>query len=125
VNGVPRSLTNTKGDGGLSTLEPAQRAQLVALKRMRARGAVLDPAHVEHRAIEVHLVPAEVADFGIPQPMPKRNQDHGRVSMAATVGLGGIDQGLDLAGRQVLASPQFHVRPPRQCNCSENLSWRV
>jgi hypothetical protein len=44
-------------------MQPAQRPELVALERVGARGAVLDPADVEHCAAEVDLVPAQVADL--------------------------------------------------------------
>src|SRR6266853_3765485 len=46
---------------------------------MRAWGAILDPPHMEHRAIEVDLVPAQVADLGRPEPMAEGHQDHGGV----------------------------------------------
>jgi hypothetical protein len=45
VKGEPRSLTKTKGDVSLS-LEAPQRPKLVALDRVGARRAVLDPADV-------------------------------------------------------------------------------
>ena len=91
---------------------------------MRARRPILDPPHVEHCATEVDLVPAQVADFARPEPVPEGDQDHGRVPMAVAVGLGGLDQRLDLAGRQVLARAKLGVRPPGRRNCSENFSWR-
>jgi hypothetical protein len=68
---------------------------------------------MEHGAAEVDLVPAEVANLGRPEPVPEGDQDHGRVPMTVAVGLGGVDQGVDLAGRQVLAGAQLGVRPPR------------
>jgi len=46
--------------------KPAQGAHFVALDGMRARGAVVDPPDVEHSAVEVDLVPAQVADLGCP-----------------------------------------------------------
>ena len=61
VNGEPRSLTKTKGDDGAFPLTPSQCSQPIALDRMRARRAVLDPADAEHRAVEVDLVPTQVA----------------------------------------------------------------
>src|SRR6266849_6999712 len=60
---------------------------------MGARGAVLDPPHVEHRAIEVDLVPAQVTDLGRPQPVAEGHQDHGGIPVAVAVALGGLDQG--------------------------------
>ncbi len=77
---------------------------------MRARRPVLDPPHVEHSAIEVDLVPAQVADLGRPQPMPEGDQDHARIAMAVAVGFGGLDQGFDLTKRQVLAGAKLGVR---------------
>ena len=68
---------------------------------------------MEHGAAEVDLVPAQVANLRRPEPVPKGGQDHGRVSMAVSVGLGGLDQGVDFAGYQVLAGAQLGVRPPR------------
>jgi hypothetical protein len=56
-------------------LEPAQRPEFIPVKRMSARGAALDPPDVEHRAVEVDLVPAEIADLGGPQAVPKGDQD--------------------------------------------------
>jgi hypothetical protein len=44
--------------------------------------------------------------------------------MAVSVGLGGLDQGVDFAGRQVLAGAKLGVRSSCRRNCSENLSWR-
>jgi hypothetical protein len=77
---------------------------------MSARGAVLDSANVENGAIEVHLVPAQVADLGGPQSVPEGDQDHRRVAMAAPVDLGGLDHNLDLAEREVLAGAKLGVR---------------
>src|SRR5271154_985580 len=49
-------------------LEPARGAHLVADQRVRARGAVLDPPHMQHRGIELDLVPTEIAGLGQGQP---------------------------------------------------------
>jgi hypothetical protein len=51
---------------------------------------------MEHRTVEVDLVPVQVADLGRPQPVPEGKQDHGRVTMAMPVALGGLDHCLDL-----------------------------
>src|SRR5450631_2202140 len=79
---------------------------------------------MEHCAVEVDLVPAQVADLGRPQPVPEGEQDHGRVTMAMPVALGGLDHCLDLARRQVLSSPEFGVRTPPRSNCSFYFGWR-
>jgi hypothetical protein len=44
--------------------------------------------------------------------------------MTVAVGLGGLYQGFDLAGRQVLAGAKLGIRSRYRRNCSENLSWR-
>jgi hypothetical protein len=69
-------------------------------------------------AIEAHLVPAQVANLGRPEPVPKGDQDHGRIPMTVAVSLRGLDQGVDLAGCQVLAGPKLGVRSPCWRNCS-------
>jgi hypothetical protein len=117
VNGEPRSLTKTKGDDGLS-VQPAQGPQLVALDRVGARGAVLDPPDVKHRAVEVDLVPAEVADVGCPQAVPVGEQDNGGVAVTIAVAPGRLDQRLDLVGGEVLSGPQVGVLRPLRRNCS-------
>jgi hypothetical protein len=55
-------------------MQPAQSAELVALDRVGAWGAVLDPSDVEHGAVEIDLVPAQVADLGGPQAVPVGQQ---------------------------------------------------
>jgi len=42
--------------------------------------------------------------------------------MAVSGFLGGLNEGLDLAGRQVLAGPKLGIRSP-PWNCSENFGW--
>jgi hypothetical protein len=52
-----------------------------------------------------------------PQPVPVGNQDHGRVPVAMAVALHGIDQCLDLVGREVFAGPQVGVGTAPRHNC--------
>jgi hypothetical protein len=47
---------------------------------------------VEHRPVEIDLVPTQVADLGGPKAMPEGDQDHGGVALTVAVALGGIDQ---------------------------------
>jgi hypothetical protein len=91
---------------------------------MRARGAVLDPADMEHAAFEIDLIPTKVADLGRPQPVPEGEQDHGGVAVTVPVALGRLDQLPDLVGREVLAGPQLDVLLSLQRNCSIYFSWR-
>jgi hypothetical protein len=105
-------------------LEPPQGPELVTVQGMGAGCAVLDPPHVQDGAVEVDLVPAQVTGLGGTQPVPEGHQDHGRVPVTVPVGLGRLDQGLDLAGRQVLPGPKLRVRTPDRSNCSIYFSWR-
>jgi hypothetical protein len=75
---------------------PAQGPELVALDRMRAGCAVLDPADMEHGAIEVDLVPTQVADLGGAEAVPAGEEDHGRVTMAVTVAPGRLESWLSV-----------------------------
>ena len=79
---------------------------------------------MQHRRIELYLVPAQVAEFRRPKPMPEGQQDHGRVPVTVPVRLGGLDQGLDLPGRQVLPGAKFGVGASGWRNCSIYFSWR-
>jgi hypothetical protein len=78
---------------------------------------------MHNRGAEVHLVPAQVADLNRPQPMAEGHQDHGGVPVTVPIGLGGLDEGLDLAGREVLAGAKLRVWSTCRRNCSENFSW--
>jgi hypothetical protein len=82
---------------------------------MRAGGPVLDPPHVQHRAIEFDLVPAQVADLSSPESVPEGEQDHCGIAVTVAVGLGGLDQGFDLAARQVLAGAKLDVSSTGRC----------
>jgi hypothetical protein len=68
--------------------------------RMGAGCAVLDPPHMQDGAIEVDLVPAQVAGLGGAQPVPEGHEDHGRVPVPVPIGLGGFDQGLGVPGTE-------------------------
>jgi hypothetical protein len=79
---------------------------------------------MQHRGIELHLVPAQVAQLGHPKPVPEGQQDHGRVPVPPSIGLGGLDQGIDLAQRQVLPGADLGVGTAGRCNCSIYCGWR-
>jgi hypothetical protein len=64
------------------------------------------------RRTEIDLVPAQVADLGRPEPVPKRDQDHSGIAVTVAVGLCGFDQGFDLAGRQVLPGAKLGTTRP-------------
>jgi hypothetical protein len=117
VNGDPRSLTKTNGDVSLSRWS-RRSARSSSPHRGGAQGAVLDPPHMQHRRIEFHLIPSEVAELGRPKPVPEGQEDHGCVPLPVSIGLCGLDQRFDLPGRQVLPGSKFGVRTLRRRNCS-------
>ncbi len=79
-----------------------QRPQLVTAHLVRRRLAVLEALDVHRRGPQVDIIPAEFADLGSPQTVPIGYQDHGRVPMTVAIGLGRLDQLLDLGLGQVL-----------------------
>jgi hypothetical protein len=72
---------------------------------MRRRRAVLDPMNVQDRLIKVCLLPTKIDKLGRAEPVPESYQDHGRVAVALPIGLGRLDEALDLCRRKVLSDP--------------------
>jgi hypothetical protein len=87
---------------------------------MRARDAILDAADVEVGAIEVHLIPTEVAQLRRPKSMTECHEDRGSVSMAVPSLPGGLNQGLDLLWSEVFAGAKLCVWTPSETNSQIN-----
>jgi len=85
----------------LFPLEAAQHPQLTSGEWMRSRLAVLDAGDVQFAAIKVDTLPAQPRRLRRAQPMPKCDQDHGRVAVPMPVAGSGLDQALDLPLGQV------------------------
>jgi hypothetical protein len=68
----------------------------VPLQVVAAIGAALEPADSDN------VVPAEIADLGSRPTVTAGHQNHGCVSMTVAIGLGRLDQLLDLGLGQVL-----------------------
>ena len=66
--------------------QPTQRPELISTDRMRAGGALLDPAHRQGRSLEIDLIPANINQLA----RPLGHEDDGRVPMPPAVGLGRI-----------------------------------
>jgi hypothetical protein len=98
--------------------ELAERAERVALKRMRRRLSALPPADVQHGMFEVHLRPFKVADLGSPEAMPESHRHHESVPDAVAVLPGRLDKRVDFRRCQVFPGTKFGVRPAaRRGNC--------
>ncbi len=105
-------------------LETSQRSQLIALQGMRVGRPVLDPADVEHRTVEVHLIPSQVAQLGGTQSVPEGHEDRGRVAMPVPTFLCSLDHGVDLGGSEVFATANLSIRTPSWRNSSIYFGWR-
>ena len=96
----------------LLPLQPAQRPQLVATDWMGRRRALLDPADMQGRGVEVDLIRAKVGEFRHTQAVPEGHQDHGGVAMSPAVFPGGLDQPFDLGLGQVFPGPVVRIGSP-------------
>ena len=110
--------------GFLLALKPPQRPQFVSEDRMGAWGALLDPADVQGGGGELHLIPAQVHQFGDTQAVPESHENHHGVAVAPAVALGRFHQPLDLGLGQILAGPQVGVSRTLGGDCSVYGGWR-
>jgi len=76
--------------GLLLTVQAPQGAQFIASDRMRRRCAFFGPTHGKGGLIEIDLRPLQVYQLGSPEAVAVRDQDHGRIPVAPSVGLGGL-----------------------------------
>ena len=86
-------------------LKLAQGPELSPRKGMRRRRTVLDPTNVQGCLVKVGLLPPKIDKLGRAEPVPESYQDHGRVAVALPIGLGRLDEALNLCRRKVLSGP--------------------
>jgi hypothetical protein len=79
---------------------------------------------MEDGGAELDLVPAQVAQLGHPQALPEGDQGHGG-AVPMPVRLGGLDQRVNLAGREVFAGAQFGVRAPAGSTVRSRLARKL
>ena len=77
---------------------------------MGRRHALLGPADVQDGVGEIDLIPTQVYELGRPPAVAEGDKDHGGIPVAPAIGLGGIDQPIDLGAGQVLPGPIDGVR---------------
>jgi hypothetical protein len=58
---------------------------------MHRRNPTLQASNVEMGAGEVDLIPFQINRLSNPQPMPRHDEDQGRVTMAVAAFTGGAD----------------------------------
>jgi hypothetical protein len=102
----------------------AQRPQLLTADRVDALDAVLDPVDVKLSALEVMLLPPELAHVCRSQSVPIRHQDHSRITVAVPVLAGGLHQLLHFTRREIFTGAQVAVGPPDR-NCPIFSVWGV
>ncbi len=73
---------------------------------------------------ELHLIPAQVHQFGDTQAVPVGHEDHGGVPVAPAVAPGGFHQPLDLGLGQILAGAQVGVWRTLGGDCAIYGGWR-
>ena len=72
----------------------------------------------------VNAAIAQVNKLGRPQTVAEGDKDHGGIPVTPAIGLGGIDQPIDLGAGQVLPGPIDRVRSsPRHRDCSIYSGW--
>jgi hypothetical protein len=107
------------------TSQSAQCPQFLTIQGVRGRRSILDAADVKNALIEVHLIPTKIGQFRGAQPVPVCEQDHRRVAGAFPILACRRHEALDLVLDQVLARPQFLVRPAaRRGDCAFFGGWR-
>ena len=91
---------------------------------MGAGGALFDPADVQGAGGELHLIPAQVYQFGDTQAVPISHEDHGGVPVAPPIAFGGRQQALHFGLGQVFAGAQVGVRHTLGGDCAIYGGWR-
>ena len=103
----------------------AQCPHFIADNGMGGRRSLLGPAYVQDGVGAIDLIPTQVYKLGRPQAMAEGDKDHGGIPVTPAIGLGGINQPIDLGAGQVLPSPIDRVRfSPRHSDCSIYSGWR-
>jgi hypothetical protein len=83
---------------------PAELAHLASAQRMRRRRAVLGPTDVQDGHFEVDLLPpTQVHDFRRSKAMPVGQKHHQGIAVAVAIGLGRLNELIDLVSGQVFA----------------------
>ena len=104
--------------------KPPQRPQFIPEDRMGAGRAFLDPADVQGRGAEIHLIPAQVHQFRHAQAMPVSREDHRGIPLAPAVALGSFHQPLDFGLGQVFAGAKVGVWNALGDDCAIYGGWR-
>ena len=97
--------------------ELAQRPDFLAAQRMDIIDPALGSSDVQPAAVELNLIPSQVAHFRGAQPMSVGNQDHGRITVPIAGPLArSVLEPIDLLFGQIFPRSELGIRgPPRNC----------
>ena len=91
---------------------------------MGAWGALLDPADMQGRSAESHLIPPQVHQFRHAQAVPVSHEYHRGVPVAPPIAVGGNEQAVHFGFGQVLAGAQVGVWHTLGRDCAIYGGWR-
>jgi hypothetical protein len=100
----------TSGSLQSRALQLAQGPHFIADNGMGGRRALLGPPYVQDGVGEVDLIPTQIYKLGRPQAVAEGDKDHGGIPVTPVIGLGGIDQPIDLGAGRVLPRSIDRVR---------------
>jgi hypothetical protein len=109
--------------GFLFALETAQGAKFDAGQWMDRGHPILKAMDVQAGMDQINLLPAQRAQFGCSQAVPKCHQNHGAVTMPVPIVSGRLHEPFKLALGEVLASAIFGIWQPTKRNCSLYSAW--
>jgi len=98
----------------LLALELAQGSQLTAGNGMDSRRTILGSIDVQSTVTEIDRIPTQGHKLAYPQAMPIGDQDHGGVTVAMAVAVGGDNQAVDLGVGQIFAGANLGIGPTRR-----------
>jgi hypothetical protein len=114
------------GEVSSSIIVSQESLQEKQCSREPGRRALLGPADVQDGVGEIDLIPTEVYKLGRPQAVAEGDKDHGGILVTPAIGLGGIDQPIDLNAGQVLPCPIDRIRfSSWRGDCSFYDGWRL
>src|SRR5262249_54095509 len=90
---------------------------------MDARRAVLAPAHVQDGRLKLDLLPPKVTDLDRSEPVAEGQEDHRPIAVRLPIGLGGLDQKLDLVLGEAFTGPIVGIGSPPRRYCPFFAGW--
>src|SRR5215471_12126257 len=115
--GAPRSLMKTYRPGFCVRAGDGAGREVRCRSGVDRRDPILESIDVQAAMDQINLLPAQRAQFGCAQAVPKGHQDHGGITMPVTIVSRCLHEPLNLALGEVLASAIFGIRQPTGRDC--------